>query len=507
MVMHNCYISLYINYAAYNSIVNFFYNLFMVKLFLINTLLCIIYTGDNMKEQVFRDIKEHDLIKRGDNILIGVSGGADSIALLYVLLEIREEIDFNMFIAHVNHGVRGDEALEDEKYVEDTARKLGLPYFSKKVNMNEYAKLKKISSEEAGRELRYSFFREVLSKIGGGKIAVAHNKNDQAETLLLRLFRGTGTEGLRGMDYKNEDIIRPILGIEREEIERYLLDRNIEFKVDRTNLEPIYNRNRIRLEVLPYIQKHYNPNIIDTLWRTSQLMSIDNEFFEEYSAKVYHKLVRKKDKYSIVLDSKDFRKEHKSIQTRIIRSCILELNGSLQGVTMKHIEDVMTLFLERGTGKSITLSNNLIAKTSYDDFIIEKFNREKPTDFLYKMNINSSNYIVELGYGFSVEIKPIDEIKIDNANRYKKYFDYDKVIGDVYIRNRRVGDRFVPFGMKGSKKLKDYFIDEKVPKDERDKIPIITDDRNIIWIVGYRTSELYRITEDTKKVLIIQLIK
>lgn len=460
-----------------------------------------------MREQVFRDIKEHNLIEKGDNILIGVSGGADSIALLYVLLEVREEIDFNIFIAHVNHGVRGEEALEDERYVENTARKLGLPYYSKKVNMDEYAKEKKMSSEEAGRELRYGFFREILSKIGGGKIAVAHNKNDQAETLLLRLFRGTGIEGLKGMDYKNDDIIRPILGIEREAIERYLLDRNIEFKVDRTNLEPIYNRNRIRLEVIPYIEEHYNPNIIDTLWRTSRLMAIDNEFFEEYSNDLYHKMVRKKDKYSIVLDGKAFKKEHRSIQTRIIRNCILELNGSLQGITMRHVEDVMTLFLERGTGKSISLIDNLVAKTSYDDFIIEKSNGEKDADFLYRIDINSSNYISELGYGFKAEIKSIDQVNIDKENRYKKYFDYDKLIGDVYVRNRRDGDRFVPFGMKGSKKLKDYFIDEKIPKDERDRIPIITDDKNIIWIVGYRISDLYKITRDTKRVLIIEQIK
>ncbi|NLY67032.1 MAG: tRNA lysidine(34) synthetase TilS [Tissierellia bacterium] len=457
-----------------------------------------------MKEKVLKAIKEHNLIEEGDNILVGVSGGADSMALLYVLLEIKKEIDFNIFIAHLNHGVRGKEALEDEKYVEATAKKLGIPYFSRHVNMDEYAREKKISSEEAGRELRYKFFREILSKIGGGKIAVAHNKNDQAETLLLRLFRGTGIEGLKGMDYKNKDIIRPILGIEREEIEKYLQDRNIEFKIDRTNLEPIYNRNRVRLEIIPYIQKYYNPNIVDTLWRTSQLMAVDNDFLEAYSKEAFYKILKKRDKDSIVLDGNAFRKEHISIQTRIIRNSILMLNESLQGITMKHIEDVVTLFLERGTGKSIRLINNLVAKTSYDDFIIEKFNQEESKDYIQKININSINYIDELGCKFKVEIKAIDEIDIASHNRYKKYFDYDKVQGNLYIRNRRDGDRFIPFGMKGSKKVKDYFIDEKIPKDERNRIPIITDEKNIIWIVGYRISELYKLTKDTKRVLVIQ---
>ena len=300
------------------------------------------------------------------------------------------------------------------------------------------------------------------------------------------------------------------MGIEREEIEKYLLDRNIEFKIDRTNLEPIYNRNRIRLEIIPYIQKYYNPNIIDTLWRTSQLMSIDNEFFEEYCQRAYYKILKKKDENSIVLDGNTFKKEHISIQTRIIRNCILELNGSLQGITMKHVEDVVTLFLERGTGKSITLINNLVAKTSYGDFIIEKFTEKENKEdesYIQKINMNGVNYIDRLGCKLKVEIKAIDEVNMDSSNRYRKYFDYDKVQGSLYVRNRRAGDRFVPFGMKGSKKVKDYFIDEKVPKDERNRIPIVTDEKNIIWIVGYRISELYKITKDTKRVLVIQIEK
>ena len=186
-------------------------------------------------------------------------------------MDIREIIDFNIYIAHLNHGVRGKEALEDQLFVEQLAKKLGLTCYSKTVNMDEYAKKTGLSSEEAGRKLRYDFFREILDKIGGGKIAVAHNKNDQAETLIMRFFRGTGIDGLKGMEYISDDIIRPILGIEREEIERYLKKKNIETRIDKTNLEPIYNRNKIRLELIPYIEENFNSNIIDTLWRTSRI--------------------------------------------------------------------------------------------------------------------------------------------------------------------------------------------------------------------------------------------
>lgn len=460
-----------------------------------------------MKNKVLGAIKEYNLVEANDNILIGLSGGPDSMALLYVLLEIREEMDFDIFIAHVNHGVRGKEALEDEKFVKSLADRLGLPCFIKNVNMNEYAKEHKLSSEEAGRELRYSFFRDILSNIGGGKIAVAHNKNDQAETLLMRFFRGTGIEGLKGMEYKSGDIIRPILGIEREEIEEYLSHRNIESRLDKTNLETVYSRNRIRLEIFPYIEKYYNPNIIDTLWRTSQLMITDDEFLERYSKKISNEIVKKRAYNSITIDGVAFVREHRSIQQRIIRNCISDINGGLQGITSVHISDIINLFLKRGTGKSINIINNIIAKTSYDSFILEKNEGSKYRDFHHRLNLNGFTYIEELGYGFNVDIMPIEKVSINNKERFVKCFDFDKIIGDICVRNRKDGDRFVPFGMKGSKKIKDYFIDEKIPQEKRNRIPLIIDDKNILWVVGYRTSDLYRITDNTKNVIMIELVK
>lgn len=465
--------------------------------------------GETMKDKVLEVVKKYKLIEEGDNIVLGLSGGPDSMALLYVLLDIKKAIDFNIYIAHLNHGVRGKEALEDQLFVEQLAKKLGLTCYSKTVNMDEYAKKAGLSSEEAGRKLRYDFFREILDKIGGGKIAVAHNKNDQAETLIMRFFRGTGIDGLKGMEYISDDIIRPILGIEREEIERYLKKKNIETRIDKTNLEPIYNRNKIRLELIPYIEENFNSNIIDTLWRTSRICSIDSDFLEQYAQKSYNSMVKKKLKDSIILDGEKFVEEHESIQRRIIRNCILDIKGDLQGITEKHILDVLMLFLERGTGKSIDLIDNIIAKTSYDEFIIEKkYIIEQKKDYMYKLDMEGTTYIDEIGYSFNVKVLPVTDIdKIDKNKRFIKYFDYDKIKGDLYVRNRKAGDRFVPYGMKGTKKIKDYFIDEKIPKDKRDSIPLLTDDENILWIVGYRSSELYKITPNTKRVLVVSLNK
>lgn len=460
-----------------------------------------------MKNKVLKVIEENKLIEEGNNIVIGLSGGPDSIALLYVLLEIQEDIDFNIYIAHINHGIRGKDALEDEKFVEDLCEDLALPYYCKKANMNQYAKEKGISSEEAGREIRYGFFREILSKIGGGKIAVAHNKDDQAETLIMRFFRGTGIDGLKGMKYKYNDIIRPVLGIEREEIENYLLSRKIASRLDKTNLQPIYNRNKIRLELMPYIRENYNPNIVDTLWRTSEIAAIDSEFLDQYAEKAYNKMVKKKKEYSIVLDGNLFKDQHVSIQQRILRNCILHINHDLQGFTKTHITSILNLFVEGATGKKIDISNHIEARTNYEELVITKKQASINKAFSYKLKLEGNTYIKELGFKIKTQIISVDKIDINIKDRFIKYFDYDKLQGELLVRNRKAGDRFVPLGMKGNKKIKDYFIDEKISKEKRDEIPLITDGKEIMWIAGYRISDLYKVTRATKNVLKIKLIE
>lgn len=452
-------------------------------------------------------IREHSLIKEKDNILIGLSGGPDSMALLYALLEIKEKIPFLIYIAHVNHGVRGKDADEDEKFVEELSKDLNIPYYSTKIDMEGYAKLHKMSSEDAGRKLRYGFFREVLSKIGGGKIAVAHNKNDQAETLIMRFLRGTGIDGLGGMEYKSGNIIRPLLDISRDEIENYIEKNRIKTRLDKTNLVPIYNRNKIRLEAIPYIEKNFNPNIIDTLWRTSNIMSEDSNFLNKYSLNKYKEYMKTKKKDSIILDRNEFIKEDDAIKKRIIRHCINDLTGSLKGITSKHILDIVELFDKGETGKSINLINNIVSETSYDDIVIRLGNSEDRISYNYNLSLGKPIYIEETNFFIEAKILPRSEAEINFKDRFIKYFDYDKIEGGLCVRNRLRGDKFIPLGMNGMKKVKDLFIDEKVPLDKRETIPIVADDKNIIWVVGFRINEKYKITSSTKNVLIIKYIK
>lgn len=460
-----------------------------------------------MKEKVINVIKKHDLIARDDNILVGVSGGPDSMVLLHILNEIKEELGFNIYVAHINHGIRKEEADSDEEFVKDVCSELLIPFHSTKVNMDEYARKNKLTSEEAGRAIRYGFFNKILRNIGGGKIAVAHNKNDQAETLLMRFFRGTGLEGLRGMEYKNGNIIRPLLDVSREDIEKYCSDNAILVRIDRTNLEPIYGRNKTRLEVIPYIAQNYNKGIIDTLARTSKLMQMDSEFILGIVEKKYKNVVVEESQNSIVLDIDKLKEEHYSIKSRIIRQSIEKINGNLKGIEEKHINIINNLMKENTTGKSINITNNIDIKISYGHIIIEKKSKSKKVYFKYPIHIGETVYINELGVTINSKVLPIAEIDINYINGFIKYFDYDKIKDVLHIRNRRDGDRFTPLGMKGSKKLKDFFIDEKVPREERDSIPIIEDNGKIIWVVGHRISEEYKVSSNTSRVLLLEYKK
>lgn len=459
-----------------------------------------------MRKKVLSVIKKYNLIKKSENIVVGVSGGPDSMALLYMLIELKKEIDFNIYIAHVNHGVRGKDALEDQSFVKRQAERLNLPYYTKDVDMIGYGREKGITAEEAGRELRYGFFREIIKSLGGGKIAVAHNKNDQAETLIMRFIRGTGIDGLKGMEYISGDIIRPILGISRGDIEKYIKDNNIETVSDMTNFQPIYNRNKIRLEVIPYIEKNFNPNIIETMWRTSEISALDSDFLTKHTKDIYKSIVKSESDGRIVLDAKEFSKFHLSIKQRLIRNSILEINNSLQGITEAQISNSIDLIDKGQTGKEVHLSNNIVVKTNYDQIIIQARTKQED-DFIYKISYPGVMDLEDIGYSLDIDLISKEDYLKEKRDRFTRYFDLDKVRGDLIVRNRKPGDRFIPFGMKGSKKIKDYFIDEKIPKDLRDKIPLILDNESILWVIGYRTDEKYRINDDTRHVLKISYEK
>ena len=455
-----------------------------------------------MIDNFIKTIERHGLIEKGDGVVVGVSGGPDSICLLHLLWRIQKEYDLRLFAVHLNHQFRGLDADGDASYVKEFCNQYGLPAFLFTENIAEYAFSNKITDEEAGRDRRYHYFHEVLHSQRAQKIAVAQNKKDQAETVLMRLMRGAGIEGLSAMDYKRDNcIIRPLLDSSRMEIESYCIEQGLKPRMDKTNLQTVYARNRVRLELIPYIEENFNENITDTLCRTADLLREDSQLINQLVALQYENVVRKLNQ-EILITKKDFEKQHIAIKKRIIRQGMKELAGSLKDIENKHIEYVLELIRTGQVGGEINLPNRLTAKVDYEVLRLRhNYKSIIINNFEYKIVIGESIHLREINRVLATRILDCSQIPDYSIDNETKYVDFNKIKNTIIVRNRRAGDRFNPLGMSGSKKLKDFFIDEKIPKDTRDHIPLVCDGDEIIWVVGYRISEKYKIGHDTKVAL------
>jgi tRNA(Ile)-lysidine synthase len=443
-----------------------------------------------IKEKFIQSIKKHKMIEKGDAIVVAVSGGPDSIAMMHLLLSIKESFQLKLYGVHLDHVTREGQSTLDANFVRGFFDKYAIEGHFFKKDIGEYAKELNISFEEAGRLERYRLLNEVMEKTNADKIALGQNLNDQGETLLFRLFRGTGLDGLTGIDYKRDDyIIRPILDLTRKEIERYCEEEALETRQDHTNLERVYSRNRIRLDIIPYIKEHFNNKIEKALWRTSKLLTEDQMLIDQVVNRyMEHHVSLKKGKYIINIEA--FNNEMKALKSRVIREIFYRLKGDLEGVSFKNIESILKLIEKGQTGKEKVFYNIkcVINYKQVEFYKEDSVNTEKTDRKLLLEVINNS-----------------EKIKL-TANPLEIYVDYDKIQGEIFIRHRKPGDRFRPLGMKGSKKIKDYFIDEKIALDKRDEIPLVCDEENIIWVVGYRMSESYKITNKTQKVLHIKYV-
>lgn len=456
-----------------------------------------------MLEKVKKTIERYHLIDTGDKIVVAVSGGPDSICLLHVLHNLAEEYQLQLFAAHLNHNFRGIDALMDAQYVANFCEKLNIISFIKSLDVPKYAKEHGLSSEEAGRILRYEFFDEVVEKVGATKIAIAHNQNDQAETVLMRLLRGTGIQGLTAIHHGRGRIIRPLLDINRKEIEEYCSIHQLSPRTDETNLEPIYHRNKIRLELIPYIQEHYNPNIIESLARTAEILKKDNDFIEEIAWEAYRRVkIASKDGY-LELSIEEIQRLHSALQSRVLRLATEDLVGKKEALEYKHIHSIVELLQKNETGKKILLPMGIIVRISYNKVIFTTEMQEE-SNFYYELLEEDHLFVDEIQGEITTKILMRKDIKEISRDKYVKYFDYDKVVNNLNVRNRREGDRFWPLGLTGSKKLKDFFIDYKVDREKRNQIPLVCDGDEIMWVIGFRISEKYKVTDETTKILVIE---
>ena len=317
-----------------------------------------------LTEKVTQTIKKYKLIESGDKIVVGVSGGPDSISLVNILNKIREDnllgIEFDLIVAHINHKIR-EEADSDQKYVEEYCKERKIKCYVKAQNVNKKAEQEKIGTEEAGRKLRYSFFKEILEKENANKIATAHTANDNAETILMNIIRGSGTAGLKGITPSRDNIyIRPLIELERTEIEEYCKKENLNPRIDKTNFENIYTRNKVRNILIPNIKENFNPNIIEVLNRLSIISREENEYFDKITKKVYKEiLIQEQDKKQIILDLKKFNSQELVIKNRIVLYTINRLLGNSQGIEKIHINDIIKLCNNNIGNKFLTPNKNI----------------------------------------------------------------------------------------------------------------------------------------------------
>jgi len=447
-------------------------------------------------------IKRFNMLQRGDKIIVACSGGPDSVALLHLLNQIKEKYDLKLIVAHVNHELRGNESDEDERFVKRLARKLKLNFHTRSFDVVRIARKKKLSIEEAAREVRYQYLDKLAQRLKATKIALGHNADDQAETVLMRLIRGTGALGLTGMSIVRGKIIRPLLQIKREEIEEFFKEQNLDFRIDSSNLRQDYLRNRIRLELLPHLKRNYNPKIIDTLNRTASILSAQEDYLREEILKEFGKVAKaQKEKISLDLDklfSYDI-----FLQREMFRLVFERSGGGGFKASFNLVERVLSLAQQKKTGRRVFLNKDVLAEISarYLNFYKVK-KTEKDQALIFPGIVESRRFGIRL----DSEVIKRKNLKEEpySKDEMTAFLDWDKLKPPFILRNPRTGDRFNPLGMKGTKSLKDFLTDLKIPRYEKERSLVLTSDDKVVWVLGYRIAGQFKVQESTKQVLKIK---
>ena len=458
-------------------------------------------------DRVRSTIDKYNLLQKGDKIVLGLSGGPDSVSLLHVLKQLESEYDISIYAAHLNHQIRGIEAQKDVMYISRLCDSLGVKLFVKSINVPAYCKENGLSIEEGARKLRYEMFYEIKQKTKSNKIAIGHNLNDQAETILMRMMRGTGLQGLRGIEYKRDDtIIRPILDIERSSIEKYCDEHELNPRIDSTNLENIYTRNKIRLELIPYMQENFNNNVVESICRMGNNLKLDSEYIEQEGINKFNEVAKLNNNEEVEISLDKYVDLHKAIKSRIIRNSIKYILGDTNFVDQKHIEDIIELEEDTKINKKIVLPRGLFVYRNKNNILLT--NKEityEEIEFCYKVPKEGVIKIKELGVFVETKVISIDRFNSMKVDKASKGFDLDKFKGGIFVRNRKSGDKIKLAA--GSKKLKSLFIDLKIPRENRSRIPVVVDDNEVVCVGDYKISENYKIDANTKEVLKITFKK
>jgi tRNA(Ile)-lysidine synthase len=478
----------------------------------------------NIEKKILRAVEQtidtHRMVDAGDTLLVAVSGGPDSVALLHILFTLAPEFSFQMAVAHLNHCLRGEESERDEAFVVSLAKQLELPVHVERQDVRRYQKSRRLSLEEAARQVRYRFYRAAATKFGYEKIALGHHANDNAELILMYLLRGSGPLGLTGIPpVRDHKIVRPLIDIQRNEIMEYLAVKGLDFIMDSSNRDAQFLRNKVRNRLIPELKAEYNPKLIASLNRMADIMEAEEKWIENLIQPIFERVMVFEKKDRIGFDISELNQQTIAVRRRLIRQAVSKVKGNLRRIAFAHVEAALKLARKGPESGVLDLPGRIRICRQNDVFVVSREGQklrhftEAPLssltpDYEYRLAEPGEISIAEaaLKIRFS-ELSP--ELTSDwhpsDQGTGSAYFDMEKVHFPLVIRNFRPGDRFTPLGMTGRQKLKKFFIDHKISRTERVKCPILLSRNKIIWVVGHRMDNAVKIGPQTRRILKAEL--
>jgi len=456
-------------------------------------------------EKVRQTISRYRMVETGaGRVILAVSGGPDSVALCHLLHRLRSELAVELVVAHVHHGLRGEEADEDARFVSAMAKALDLPVVVQSLDVRAWQREHGGSLQMAARTLRYQCLRRVMAEQRASRLALGHNADDQAEELLLRLLRGAGPRGLRGMAARRGNgIIRPLLACHRAEILDYLSCHGLSWREDRSNLEPWCQRNRLRLEILPLLRDHFNSKLNAALVRTAAIFEEEEDLWDSLVAGWLDRHARREGDGVLNLPLPELLQTHPALQRRLLRRGLEMTCGHLAGFGFHHVDLLLRLCRSAGANREIHLPNLAVAEKSYGRFIIRPL-KPIPAPFRHEIPGPGCYYLRHLEHTIFMEEREGENPVRFGDDPFQVVMDRDCVSFPMLLRSIQPGDRFRPLGMTGSKKLKDLFIDAKISRSRRRLVPVLCDSQRIIWVVGHRIDDRVRVTAQTRRLLRIE---
>ncbi|MFY9942602.1 MAG: tRNA lysidine(34) synthetase TilS [Desulfobacterales bacterium] len=463
-------------------------------------------------------IDTHGLFETGESVLVAVSGGADSICLLHVLLALAPEYGLRLGVAHLHHGLRGEAADRDARFVADLARRCNLPVFLGTADVRGLKQQRRLCLEEAARHARYDFLAHIARQHHFSKIAVGHQQDDNVELTLMFLIRGSGARGAGGIPPVRENrIVRPLIDTKREDILSYLKANGLDCISDATNQDNVFLRNRIRLQLLPALAKDYNPRIREALARFARVTRAEDDWLESLTAPILKAVCLAQSDTSMTLSVEALRSLHPAAQRRVLRGCLETVKGSLRRITFEHIEAVLALASNGARRGSLDLPDRIRVQRSPDRLQVSLAQKPLRTltpdspvaptkDFNYPVPdpVSETVSIALPEIRGRLEFRRISSEKVPttrHAGGFVAFFAIDALSFPLTIRNVRPGDRFTPFGMAGRQKVHRFFIKQKIPRESRIRYPLLLSGTKIIWVAGLRMDQTARLTPGTRRVL------